>query len=116
MLFRSRDGNLRIARGYVRPEDEPASATDVSGGETEGADWVAGVRCTVNTDDPAMFGSSLGTEYATALGLGASARGCYEAGVQGALCDDTTRADLRRIGEQFDWDAVGENPEERDDG
>ncbi len=76
----------------------------------------AGVRCTVNTDDPAMFGSSLGTEYATALRLGASARGCYEAGVRGALCDDTTRADLRRIGEEFDWDAVGETPGEWDDG
>lgn len=67
----------------------------------------AGVRCTVNTDDPAMFGSNLGTEYATALRIGASARGCFEAGVHGALCSDDTRAELRAIGEDFDWDCAG---------
>jgi aminodeoxyfutalosine deaminase len=76
----------------------------------------AGVRCTVNTDDPAMFGSNLDTEYATALRLGASARGCYEAGAGGALCGDKTRAELRRIGAEFDWDAVGESADERRDG
>ena len=68
----------------------------------------AGVRCTVNTDDPAMFGSNLDTEHATALRLGASARGSYEAGVHGALCDDQTRAELCRIGDEFDWKAAGE--------
>ncbi len=67
----------------------------------------AGVRCTVNTDDPAMFGSNLDTEFATALRLGASPLGCYEAGLAGALCDDPTRAELRRIGAEFDWDAAG---------
>jgi aminodeoxyfutalosine deaminase len=66
----------------------------------------AGVQCTINTDDPAMFGSDLGTEYATALRLGASAMQCYAAGVSGALCDETTRADLRQIGAAFDWAAV----------
>ena len=66
----------------------------------------AGVQCTINTDDPAMFGSDLGTEYEIALRLGASPQGCYAAGVHGALCDESTRADLRRIGEQFDWSAV----------
>lgn len=63
----------------------------------------AGVRCTVNTDDPAMFGSNLGTEYATALRLGALPLDCYEAGAAGALCDDQTRAGLRRTGAEFDW-------------
>ncbi len=63
----------------------------------------AGVRCTINTDDPAMFGTDLGTEHAAALALGATARGSYEAGVLGALCDDATRARLRQVGEDFDW-------------
>ena len=57
-----------------------------------------------------MFGSNLDTEYATALRLGASARGCYEAGVHGALCDDQTRAELRRIGAAVDWDVAGVAP------
>jgi len=70
----------------------------------------AGVECTVNTDDPAMFGNDLGSEYATALSLGASARGCYAAGVHGALCDEGTRAELTRIGDEFDWTVVGEPP------
>ena len=50
-----------------------------------------------------MFGIDLGSEHETALSLGASARASYEAGVQGALCDETTRAELRQIGENFSW-------------
>jgi len=71
----------------------------------------AGVKCTINTDDPAMFGSNLSTEYATALRLGATAQGCYEAGVHGALCDEPTRAQLRRIGDDTDWACVLEQAE-----
>jgi aminodeoxyfutalosine deaminase len=67
----------------------------------------AGIQWTINTDDPAMFGSDLSTEYATALRLGASAVQCYAAGVSGALCDESTRTELRRIGKAFDWDAIG---------
>jgi aminodeoxyfutalosine deaminase len=63
----------------------------------------AGIKCTVNTDDPAMFGIDLGSEHKTALSLGASARASYEAGVQGALCDETIRTELRQIGENFTW-------------
>jgi aminodeoxyfutalosine deaminase len=63
----------------------------------------AGIKCTVNTDDPAMFGIDLGSEHETALSLGASARACYDAGVQGALCGDPTRAELRRIGKETTW-------------
>jgi aminodeoxyfutalosine deaminase len=72
----------------------------------------AGVEVTINTDDPAMFGSDLSTEYATASRLGASAIGCYAAGVSGALCDEGCRAELRRIGAEFDWDAVTAQTEE----
>jgi aminodeoxyfutalosine deaminase len=67
----------------------------------------AGVRCTLNTDDPAMFGCDLGTEHEVGVRLGATPRSCYEAGVHGALCDDETRAELSRIGKDFDWEATG---------
>ncbi|HUJ07738.1 MAG TPA: adenosine deaminase [Streptosporangiaceae bacterium] len=66
----------------------------------------AGIGCTVNTDDPAMFGTDLGTEHAAAASLGASPQGCYRAGVRGALCDDATRAELAAIGDSFDWAAA----------
>jgi len=66
----------------------------------------AGVLCTINTDDPAMFGIDLGSEHRTALGLGASPQAAYEAGVRGALCDEATRSELRRIGDDFDWAGV----------
>jgi aminodeoxyfutalosine deaminase len=65
----------------------------------------AGIACTINTDDPAMFGTDLKSEYEAAVSLGASARGCYQAGVQGALCDEETRAELRRIGEEHEWES-----------
>src|SRR6266571_1546496 len=65
----------------------------------------AGLLCTINTDDPAMFGNDLGTEYAAAVRLGASPEACYAAGVHGALCDELTRAELLRIGAAFDWAA-----------
>ncbi len=63
----------------------------------------AGVCCSLSTDDPAMFDTDLGAEYKAATGLGLSARRFYEAGVAGALCDDSTREDLRRRGDNYDW-------------
>lgn len=59
----------------------------------------AGVRCTINSDDPAMFDTDLGREHDIARGLGADPRALYDAGVAGALCDDATRAHLTSIGD-----------------
>jgi len=66
----------------------------------------AGVPCSISTDDPAMFGTDLSTDYAAALALGVSPAKCYAAGVLGALCDGATRERLARLGAEFDWSAV----------
>ena len=66
----------------------------------------AGVRCTVSTDDPAMFDTDLTREYEVARSLGVEPRELYEAGLRGALCDDETLRRLRDVGEAFDWRAV----------
>lgn len=62
-----------------------------------------GVRCSLSTDDPAMFETDLEREYRAAEGLGLAPRTFYESGVAGALCDNTTREKLRAIGTAFDW-------------
>jgi aminodeoxyfutalosine deaminase len=67
----------------------------------------AGVRCSVSTDDPAMFGTDLGRDYAAAVALGVDPRTIYEAGVAGALCDDPTKRRLQQIGASFDWPSAG---------
>jgi aminodeoxyfutalosine deaminase len=67
----------------------------------------AGVACSVSTDDPAMFGTDLSADYAAALELGVAPARCFAAGVRGALCDESTRQRLDRIGADFDWSGAG---------
>jgi len=63
----------------------------------------AGVRCSISTDDPAMFDTDLTRDYEAAVSFGLDPRSFYEAGVAGALCDEPTRARLRGIGEAHVW-------------
>lgn len=58
----------------------------------------AGAQCTINTDDPAMFGTDLGREFEIAAELGVTTADAYAAGVAGCVCDETTRAMLAEIG------------------
>jgi aminodeoxyfutalosine deaminase len=50
-----------------------------------------------------MFDTDLTRDYKAAASLGLSPQGAYEAGVLGALCDESTRSRLRQFGESFDW-------------
>ncbi len=57
----------------------------------------AGALCSINTDDPAMFGTDLGKDYELAAELGVTSADAYVAGLAGALCDDATRDRLAAL-------------------
>jgi aminodeoxyfutalosine deaminase len=66
----------------------------------------AGALCSISTDDPAMFGTDLSQDYAAAASLGLDPRAVFEAGLEGAACDEETRARLRTIVESYDWAGI----------
>jgi aminodeoxyfutalosine deaminase len=66
----------------------------------------AGAHCSISSDDPAIFGTDLSRDCEAAVSLGLDPRDFYEAGAEGALCDEETRKRLRAIGEEFDWASV----------
>ncbi|HTC70914.1 MAG TPA: adenosine deaminase [Acidothermaceae bacterium] len=70
----------------------------------------AGIACSLNTDDPAMFGTDLGTEYAIAQHLGVRPKELFDAGLQGTMCDDATRARVAKTALDVDWSALEGQP------
>jgi aminodeoxyfutalosine deaminase len=66
----------------------------------------AGVQCSISTDDPAMFDTDLGRDYAAASELGHRAEAAFRAGIAGALCDDATRARLHDVADHREWTTV----------
>lgn len=65
----------------------------------------AGVRCSISTDDPAMFGTDLTRDCEAAVALGLDPHDFFLAGLEGALCDPETTSRLEAIGTAFQWEA-----------
>ena len=66
----------------------------------------AGALCSISTDDPAMFGTDLSQDYEAAASLGLDPEAAFAAGLEGALCDEATKSQLREAGQSFDWDTL----------
>ena len=64
----------------------------------------AGVRCSISSDDPVLMGTDLAENCEVAARLGHTPRGMFFDALHGVLCDASTRAQLRRVGEDFDWE------------
>ena len=64
----------------------------------------SGVGLTINTDDPAMFGTDLTAEHALALEAGATPQGLFRAGIDGQLAGEEIGGWLRGI-EAREWAA-----------
>ena len=63
----------------------------------------AGVRCSIGSDDPVLMDTDLAENCTVAEGLGHTPRGMFFDALHGALCDETTKTRVRRIGEECDW-------------
>jgi aminodeoxyfutalosine deaminase len=63
----------------------------------------AGAICSISTDDPAMFGTDLSRDYDAASELGLHPREAFQAGLEGALCDEATKTRLKGVGDSSDW-------------
>ena len=50
-----------------------------------------------------MFGTDLSRVYEAAAELGLDPRDAYEAGLDGALFDEATKARLREISDSHEW-------------
>jgi aminodeoxyfutalosine deaminase len=57
----------------------------------------AGALCSISTDDPAMFDTDLGTDYAVAASLGVTAADAFAAGLAGMLADESTRLHIATL-------------------
>ena len=66
----------------------------------------AGALCSISTDDPAMFGTDLAQDYQAATSFGLEPRSFFDAGLEGALCDEATKAKVMLKGEEFDWPSL----------
>jgi aminodeoxyfutalosine deaminase len=63
-----------------------------------------GIPCSISTDDPEMFDTDLTREYEFATSFGIAPRRFFEAGSQGALCDEDTRNRLDAIAQTHAWE------------